>query len=105
MLVQSSNYIRQALRIIGLKVDRSITPDLAERGNVVRHDRASRERGFEGRHSKRLVSRGGRVNGSAAVQGAELGLRLRSFYGHADLIDCQFDVGADRNLGIGNRRL
>src|SRR5260370_30944673 len=102
MLMQSSNYARQALRIIGLKVDRGITPNLAEGGNVVRHDRASRERGFEWRHSESFVSRGGRIDGSAAVQSTELGLRLRSFDGHADLIDCQFDVGADRNLVSGH---
>src|SRR5579863_5972305 len=102
MLMQSSNHIRQASRVIGLKIDRRIAPNLSEAGDVIGDNGASGESSFKRRHTKSLISRGRRVDRGAAVQRAKLRLRLRPSYRHGDLVDGKFHVGADRNLAIGN---
>src|SRR5215467_16408237 len=59
--VESANRIGETIGVIFLEVDRGFAPDFAEAGDVVSHDRAPRQRGFEWGQAERLIARGGRV--------------------------------------------
>ena len=67
ILVEHADAFCQAGGVIRAEIQGGIAPDLSIAWNVISHDRATRERRFQGSHAERFVTGSRRVNRGAAI--------------------------------------
>src|SRR3954449_13531526 len=67
ILVEHADAFCQAGGVICAEIQGGIAPDLSVAWNIISHDRATRERRFQGSHAERFVTGSRRVNRGAAI--------------------------------------